>query len=168
MKLLRFCVIFVMAVLALSGCGRKKEISSLERKQAEHIVSEAQFAMTVKDYARAAGLFDQASKLCPDTGQYWVGLGSTRLRLGDRDGARGAYKQALKAFEAMERTKKSDPESALQQVYVLALLGRGDDAHALQAKLATRYPNDPSIHGFVEGKQLDRLLADPQFKASSL
>lgn len=172
MKLLRSSLVFLLAVFLVAGCAKKKkEITSLDRKKAENVVSEAQFAMTLKDYQRAAGLFDQATTLCPDNGQYWVGLGSNKMKLGERDAARKAYSQALTAFQDAEKAKNSDaPASAaaLQQVYVLALLGRTDDARELQTKLLTRYPNDPAVKGFVEGKQLDRLVGNPQFKALAL
>ena len=162
MKLLCACVLLI-ALVVLPGCG-KKEITPLQRKQAANFVSEAEFAVTMRDYARAEGLYAQATSLCPDTGSYWLSLASTRMRLGQRDAARAAYKQALKAFEGAAADNKADAEPALQQVYVLALLGRVDDARALLAKLPARYPNDRGVRSFIDEKRLDQMVADPQFK----
>lgn len=166
MKLLCACVLMT-ALFVLPGCG-KKEISPLQRKQAANFVSEAEFAVTMRDFARAEALYVQATNLCPDTGAYWISLGTCRVRLGQREPARSAYQQALKAFESAASENKSDSEPALQQVYVLALLGRVDDARTLLAKLPARYPNDRNVRGFVEDKRLDRMVDDPQFKQLAL
>ena len=152
--------------MATAGCS-KKEITSLERKQAAALVSEAQFATTMRDFARAETLLAQATSLCPDTGAYWLQLGASRIKLGQREPARAAYKGALKAFEDTAK-KQKEPEAALQQVYVLALLGRVDDARALQEKLVSRYPDSRDVKIFVEEKRLDRILADPGFKQMAL
>lgn len=167
MKLLCPCVIFTVALFAFSGC-HKKEISTIDRKQAANLVSEAQFALTMKDYTRAEGLFAQATTLCPDTGDFWIGLGNTRMQLGQRDGARTAYKKALAAFEDAAQGNNSDAGPVLRQVYTLALLGRADDARALVNKLPDRFPNDRDVRSFVDTKQLDQILADPGFKQIAL
>ena len=94
-------VFFSLAVVVLCGtpgCSPKsKEITSLQRKEAATLDSEAQFALQLKDLARAEGLIAKAADLCPDTGKYWVDLGSIRVRLGKKDAARTAYQGALKA-----------------------------------------------------------------------
>lgn len=162
-------LVLAVAVFAVSGCGKKhKEITDLERKQAANLASEAQFAATIRDYARAQGLFAQAAELCPDTGAYWLSLGSMQMRLSQRDQARDAYERALTAFEEAADRNKDDSEPALQQLYVLALLGRVDDARSRQTKLLARYPNDRDVRAFVENKSLDRLVSDPSFKTFAL
>ena len=87
----------MLAVLVLSGCHRR-EITSLERKEAANVVSEADFAVTLKDWGRAEGLFSKAVGLCPDQGDTWVNLGMVRMRMGNKDGARSAFKSALSAY----------------------------------------------------------------------
>lgn len=168
MKMLCPCVVCAIALLVSFGCAKKKEVSSLDLKQAANLVSEAQFATTLRDYPRAETLFQQATSLAPDDGDYWIALGNVEVRLGKRDAARKAYKQALAVFEQIAAKNKSDSQPALQQVYVLALLGRADDARALQAKLSGRYPGDRDVRAFVEGNRLERMLADPQFKSVAL
>ena len=169
-------VFFALAVLVLcgtAGCSPKsKEITSLQRKEAATLVSEAQFALQLKDLARAEGLMVKAADLCPDTGKYWVDLGSIRVRLGKKDAARTAYQGALKAYEGEAANAKAgaapDPGPWLQQVYVLALLGRVDDARSVLAKAQKKFPESRAVRSFVEGKQIDKMVADPAFKLIAL
>lgn len=168
MKLLCSSLLLLALVVLPSGCARKKPISDIDRKQAANLASEADFAVTVREYPRAEGLMVQATTLCPDTGAYWVSLGSARMRLGNRNGARDAYKHALSAFEDAAAKNKQDTEPALQQVFVLALLGRVDDARAFQERLLKQRPDNGDIRAFVEGKRLDALLNDPQYKQLAL
>lgn len=169
MNALRLALFVVAALLLVAGCKpRGKAITDLQRKEAAHLDSEAQFAITLREWARAEGLYDKATQLCPDTGVYWLNLGVTRMRLSKRDAARTAYKGALKAFEAEAAQNPTQVEPQLKQVEVLALLGRVDDARATLDKIAKRFPSDRAVRSFVENKSLDRMLADPMFKQSAL
>ncbi len=161
------CLILAVALTITAGCG-KKEISQTARKQAIALSSEANFAAGLRDYARAEGLMAQATKLCPDDPTYWISLGAMRVRLSRQSEARDAYKNALKAAEDVVKADKKQTDAALNQVYVLALLGRIDDARALQTKLLERYPESREIRSFVETKKLDRIVSDPQFKQIAL
>ena len=161
-RLLTFA--FAAAFFLPGGCKPKaKEITSLQRKEAATLVSEAQFALQIRDFARAEGLYAKAAALCPDSGDYWVALGQTRVRLGQRDPARAAYKSALDCYhDSADAASTSEPW--LQQVYVLALLGRLDDARAMIAKTQKKFPDDRAVRSFVENGQLEKMVADPRFK----
>ena len=168
-----FFVLAALGMLTTVGCAPKaKEITSLQRKEAATLVSEAEFALQLKDLARAEGLLAKAANLCPDTGKYWVDLGSVRVRLGKKDAARPAYEAALKAYEGEAANAKAgalpDPASWLQQVYVLSLLGRVDDARAVLAKALKKFPESRAVRSFSEGKQIDKMVADPSFKLIAL
>lgn len=166
----RNVVLFITAVvLATTGCKPKPvEISPLSRKQAASLVSEAQFAITLRDHARAEPLFEEATRLCPDDGEYWLGLGVTRRRLNNLPGAKAAYEKARSAFrDAYERdTTRTEP--LVQEVYLLALLGRIDDATATFAKARKKDPADVRLRVFEENKQLERMIAEPLFKELAL
>ena len=177
MKMRCFSLLAVAVALLASGCKPKsKEITSLQRKEAAAVVSEAQFALQLKDLARAEGLLAKATELCPDTGKYWVDLGSVRVRLGKKEAARTAYQGALKAYEAggsksKEETKEwvgGEAGPALQQIYVLSLLGRVDEARAVLAKAYKQFPENRAVRSFVEQKQIDKMIADPSFKLIAL
>lgn len=159
----------LVALLAFSGCKPKpKDISPLQRKEAASLVSEAQFALTLRDYARAEPLFEKASKLCPDVGDYWVNLGVTRRRLGNKSGAKSAYEKAASAYHDAHDINPKEPEPFLQEVYVLALLGKMDDARKALGKAHKALPDNRAVKGFVENKQLDRIIEDPTFKEIAL
>jgi tetratricopeptide (TPR) repeat protein len=169
MNPLRIAIFLTLVLALLAGCKpRSKQITELQRKEAAHIDSEAQFAVTMRQWDRAEGLYAKAAQVCPDTGQYWLNLGATRMRLGKRDTAKDAYKSALKAFEAEAAERKEDVEPWLGQIKVLALLGRADDSRAALEKAAKRFPNDRMLRVMREGKNFDQMLADPAFKQDAL
>lgn len=153
------------------GCGGGKkasEVSELDRKQAAHLASEAQFALTLREYARAEESLAKAVQLDPTAGALWTNLGAARLKQGKRDAARDAYKGALNAYEAQAKANKSDAQPWLRQAYVLALLGRKEDGRALIEKAAKQFPADRELKAFIEGKTFERMMAEPAFKEMAL
>jgi tetratricopeptide (TPR) repeat protein len=171
MKAPALIIACVALAVVVAGCGKRTEgkgITELQRKEAAHLDSEAQFAITMRQWERAEGLYAKMTQLCPDTGPYWVSLGAMRVRLGKRETAKDAYKSALKAFEAEADKDKTQVEPWLKQVEVLALLGRTEDGRATLDKAAKRFPNDRTLRAFIEGKSFDRMIADPMFKQSAL
>lgn len=158
-----------MVFWAGTGCGKaKREITELQRKQAAHLASEAQFALTMRDFPGAEISLAKAVELTPDDGALWLSLGAARMKQGKRGDAKDAYRGALRAFEAEAKDNKADSEPWLQQVHVLALLGQKDDGRALLEKTARQFPADRNVKLFVEEKQFDRLLEDPRFKEMAL
>jgi len=169
MKTLVLVFLAALALLVSGGCSpTSKEITSLQRKEAASLVSEAQFALQLKDFARAEGLLTKATGLCPDTGKYWVDLGSIRVRLKQKEAARVAYKSGFQAYEVAAKKDANDPGAVLQKIYVLALLGRIEEARAELTQALKRFPENRSVKSFSEGKQLDKMLADPRFKEIAL
>lgn len=161
----------MLALLALlaAGCGKKaREITDLERKQAASLVSEAEFAMTLRDFARAEPLFAQAAELCPDTSEYWVNLGVVRKRQGNTNGAKEAYQEALKACRETYKADETDVGAMLQEVQILVMLGEVDDAKDALAKARKRKPDDRDLRLFEERNEIDNLLKDPRFKEIAL
>ncbi len=156
-------VLVSAAALALAGC-RPRAITSLERKEGASVESEAEFAVTLRDWKRAEGLYVKATGLCPDTGDWWVNLGIVRMRLGDRAGARSAYKSAISASEAEYDRDGASSQAVLRRAYVLVILGRADEARAAVDRARARSPEDRRLRGFVESHGVDRLLADPDLK----
>lgn len=153
----------LMAVLALAGCHRK-EITSLERKEAASYSSEADFAVTVKEWGRAEDLFAKAVKLCPDQGDTWLNLAVVRMRMHNPSGARDAYKGALSAYEDDMDRNPSNTMSVLRRAYVLVILGRADEARSVAAKSLAKHPDDRTLKAFVESGGVDKMAADPRLK----
>lgn len=161
-RLFSLLLILSVALLA-SGCGRK-EITTLQRKEAATLVSEANFAITLRDLPRAEGLLAKAVVLCPDTADYWLLLGNVQRRQDNRAGAKASYEQALKENKELYRREPKNGVILLQQVYIFALLGRADDAREAQANAQKNHADDRKVRAFVESKELDRILSDPGFK----
>jgi Flp pilus assembly protein TadD len=149
--------------LVLSGCHRR-EPTSLERKEAANIVSEAEFAVTMKDWPRAEGLYVKASDLCPDDGDTWVNLGVVLMHEHKNGPARDAYKSSLSAYKEASKLAPTDPIPVIRRAYVLVVLGRPDDARSLVNEAAEKMPNDRRLRGFIESKGIDRLITDPEIK----
>src|SRR5262245_57105137 len=136
---------FVLGAIALvftAACGRQKEITTLQRKEAANLASEAQFAMSLRDLPRTEGLLKKAAELCPDSGEYWVNLGSVRMHMKDRSGAKTAYKSALSAYQAAYKKDSKDKDLLLRQVYVLALLGDVKEARSVLDDAQKKNPDD--------------------------
>lgn len=159
----------LLALVLVSSVGCKpKEIPAVQRKEAAHAASEAEFALTLHDYARAEPLFEKAAKLSPDIGEYWINLGVTRRRLGNKSGAKTAYEKAAEAFADTFKADATKTDAALQQVYSLALLGKTDEARKVLEKARKKLPDNRQLRAFEEAKQLDHLLEDATFKEIAL
>jgi Flp pilus assembly protein TadD len=154
------------AAVVLAGC-RQREITKLERDEAANVISEAAFAVTMKDWARAEGLYTKAAALCPDQGETWVRLGVIRVRLHNSDGAREAYKSALAAFKDDFKRDPANTASVIRGASVLVILGRADEARSMVDKAYAKYPDDRRLRDFVQMKGVDKIIADPGLKAVS-
>lgn len=165
-----FAVATAVALVFGAGCKpRAKEITSSQRAEAAGLVSEAQFALSVRDVTRAEATLTKAVALCPDIGDYWLELGRCRMRLGQRGTAKDAYKSAVAAYVADAKREPAERVPAvLRQIYVLALLGQPDDARALLAKTQKELPDDREVRAFAEAKQLEQWLASAAFKEVAL
>ncbi len=158
--------LFLAAALALAGC-RHREITKLDREQAANMTSEADFAVTVREWSRAEGLYAGAAKLCPDSGDIWLHLGIVRMRLNDHDGARSAYKSAASVYEQEASVEPLKSMAVIRRAYVLVILGRSDEARSMVAKAFEKHPNDLILNKFMDNKGLDKMLADPELKSIS-
>lgn len=162
-------LLIALALLTAAGCKPKvRHSTDFERKQAANLASEAQFAITLRDFARAEPLLDKATQLCPDVFDGWMQLAAVRIKLGDKSKARPAYEGALNACRAAYAGDPKAFDARLQEVYVLALLGRVDDARDALTKAQKALPDNRQIQGFIESKQLDQILQDPGFKELAL
>ena len=160
-------LVFAGLALALfaGGC-KKKEVTSLDRAHATQLATEAQGSLLLRDYAAAVKALEKAVELDPEVVGYWSALGANRARLGDKSGARKAYKRLL---EIHEKAFKKDPkniDALLNQVEPLVLLGRADDARKLIEKATRDFPTSREARAALDGKLVDRILEDPAVKAA--
>jgi tetratricopeptide (TPR) repeat protein len=171
-KMAHFMKRTVLLVLSIQlavafGCAKKPEVTSMQRKEAAALVSEAEFAITIRDYPRAETLMQQAVELCPDNGSYFLSLGNLSLKNGKKPEAKKAFGSALEAYQDAYKADPTDGSQLMRQMYVQALLGNADDARKLLRRAKDKHPKNPEVNGFDE-KALDRMLADPGFKAMAL
>src|SRR5690606_21628449 len=135
----------LVGLFAAFGCSKKPEITPLQRKQAATLVSEAEFAITIRDFARAEDLMRQAAELCPDEGSYWMALGNLTKRNNKPAEARKAYEQCVKVYAAAYKETPENGKLLMRQMYAEALLGHADKARALMKKAREKHPKDPEI-----------------------
>jgi Flp pilus assembly protein TadD len=154
------------AVVLIAGC-RQRESTTLERQEAANVISEAEFAVTMKEWPRAEGLYVHATELCPDQGQTWIGLGVVRMRQHNPDGAKSAYKSALSAYKEEFRRNPANTGLVASVASVMVILGRADDARAFVEKARANNPDDRFLRNFVEMKGVDKIIADPGVKEVS-
>ena len=159
----------LLGILAFAGCQPKSDsITSLQRKEAAGLISEAEFAVTIRDLNRAEKLLTKASALEFDNGKTWITLGTIRVRLGRRPAATLAYESALQAYEDAYKLQPKSAQLYLQQVYILVLLGRVAEARSLVVEIQKKHGADAEVRTFVQSRQLEEMLKSPQFKEIAL
>ena len=165
----RLFALLVFTVVALgAGCSKKnKEVSAAIKAEAAMLASEAQFAMQIREFSRAEELMQRSLKLRDDMPEYWVTLGMARRKQDNTDGARKAYKTAL-ALHVDRYKEGQQPEELAQQVFVLALLGHGDEAIALLNQGLKDHPNNPAMQKMADPRGLPRTFKTEEFKALKL
>ena len=159
--------IAAVVLMFVFGCSPRKETTERDRKEAAFLVSEAQFAMTVREWTRAEGLLDKAVKVAPQ-GDYYLSLGAVRMQLKNRSGAKQAYELALNAFQHESARNNKSPEPWIKQVYVLGLLGRKGESKSMIEKATKIFPNDPKIRALTDPKELERIFSTQSFKDMAL
>jgi Tfp pilus assembly protein PilF len=83
------------------------------------------------------------------------------MHLGDRSGARSAYKSAAGAYKDAFKADPADSRAVGQRAYALVILGRQDDARSEARKALKDHPDDGFLRDLVDGGQLERMIADP-------
>lgn len=163
----RLLSLVLVSTVLLAGCGRKVEVTPLQRKQAAALVSEAEFALTVRDFARAEKLLVEATDIVSDNGGYWVMLGNLAKRNRHHDLAKKAYTAGSKAFAAAYKAESTSGMLLMRQMYCEALLGHHDQAKMIIQQARAKHPTEPEIKAFDDAAY-DRMLANPNFKELAL
>lgn len=163
-------LIATLGALALfsTGCSpAQKTLSERDMKEAKALSSEAQFAMNLREWPRAEKLLLDAIKISPEA-VFYHNLGSTRMRMGNRSGAKDAYQSAIDACDRMVAANPKNTDAMLKKVQLLALVGRVNDGRELAKKIEKNFPMDLAVRAFIDGKALDNMIASPTFKEISL
>jgi tetratricopeptide (TPR) repeat protein len=163
-------LLFALGFAGLAGCGENPAEQARRAREAELLAAEAAFAINLRDWPRAEQTLARATELDPGRADLWLRLGSTRVRAGRKTEAREAYLQALRGFERAtdSAAAKTDPVPTLEQIHVLALLGRLPEARSLAAELPRRFASHPRVRAFLEAGGIEQLTADPAFREIAL
>lgn len=163
-----FIVLACAAALLASGCSKKpKEVPVAVKAEAASLASEGQFAMQIREFSRAEEMFQRAIKLRDDVPEYWVSLGMARRKQDNLDGARKAYKEALGLHADLYKADHQ-PEQLAQQAFVLALLGKTDDALKLLEQGLKDHPDSAVMKKMADPRGLPRTFKTDEFKALAL
>lgn len=154
--------------LAITGCSKETpEVPKAVAAEAAVLAEEAKFAMSIREYARAQELLQRALKLHPDKPEYWVTLGMTQRRQDNTREARQSYEKALGMHQARYK-KDARPEELGQQAFVLALLGKTDEALKVLANGVKAHPDSPELKRQADPRGLPRTFQTAEFKALAL
>lgn len=159
-----FVILACVGALVGAGCSKKsEEVPAAVSAEAASLLSEAQFAMQIREFSRAEELIQRALKLREDLPEYWVSLGMARRRQDNTSGARKAYERALEMHrDRYDENKK--PEELSQQAFVLALLGKTEDALKLLAKGLEDHPDSAVMKKMADPRGLPRTFKTAEFK----
>ena len=108
---------------------------------AQAYVNASAMAFDAHDFARAQSNSASATELEPAFAEAWVVYGMASVRLGQIGKAENAYQHALALYQARHDKDPSVADPVFQQVYVLALLGRTNQAVTLLDSAASKYPD---------------------------
>jgi tetratricopeptide (TPR) repeat protein len=163
-----FFALVCAAVLLAAGCSKQpKEVSEVAKKEAAALISEAQFAMSIREYTRAEELVRRALQLHEAMPEYWVSLGMALRKQENKDGARDAYKTALGLHQDRYKAERK-PEELAQQAFVLALLGKTDEALKTLEKGLKDHADSEVMKKMAHPRGLPRTFQTPEFKALAL
>jgi tetratricopeptide (TPR) repeat protein len=165
----RISLILVSAVvLFATGCSKKvEEVPTAVKAEAAMLMSEAQFASSIREHSRAEELIGRALKLREDVPEYWVALGMARRKQDNKDGARKAYEKAVGLHKARYK-KDKDPEELAHQAFVLALLGRTEDALKVLEQGVKDHPDSAAMKKMADPRGLPATFKTETFKELSL
>lgn len=128
-----FFSLLVIAVLILAGC-------SSETTHTEEQIKEGETLFAAGDYKAAAQVYEAVTRQTPDETTAWMGLASSRLKLGNTRGAAEAYQHILDI-------DPSHTEARLQMARFSILEGNLDKAEErVRAVLKSSPGNVPALY----------------------
>jgi Flp pilus assembly protein TadD len=137
--------ILPLALVALALVTSCQSSNNANKSRLEQLASQSASALNAKDYSQAQSFAAQATNIDPQFAEGWVACGMASVQLGQIDRARDAYEHALALHESRHRQNPSNPDQVVQQIFVLSLLGRSDEADAMLKQAQKDYPKDQQI-----------------------
>ncbi|HUT28816.1 MAG TPA: M56 family metallopeptidase [Sedimentisphaerales bacterium] len=138
------------------------EAEEMTDTKGQDIASRAAEAMNAGDFERAQALSAEAVELDPDFAEAWTGMGMACVRAGDYKGAKESYERALSFHQERYRKDPSNANHVQQQIFLLVLLGRDEEAKSLLSRARLQHPEDEQLKKFEQGG-FAALEEDPQY-----
>ena len=146
---LLICLALVFGVAPVLCTSCTHPVRNQNEPAFQQLPAEIAEAFNAKDYAKAQTLAAEATHNNPKFAEAWVGYGMASVRLGQMDRARQAYERALSLYQARHRLHPAEANPVVQQIFLLELLGRSDEAESLLKSAQTSYPDDQQIAMWV-------------------
>lgn len=155
----------IVLVIFATGCRYGDSTSADDRDMtADRLAAQAAQAMVDDRVADARDLLLKATDLRPDFAEAWVGLGMALTRLESEQEASAAYQRALD----IHHQRYADTKSAYdlqQEIFILLLLKRSDEAAAALEQGKTVHADDESFMLFADGyPELTEAIRTSQIK----
>ena len=141
-------LIVCSTLLLFTSCRQSSR--SADSTNSKALAANSAAALNAQDYSKAQELAAQATRLDPEFAEAWVGYGMASVKLGQTDLARKAYERALSLHEVRLQQNPSDANQVFQQIFLLELLGRSDQATALLKRAQADHPNDQQISSLAK------------------
>jgi tetratricopeptide (TPR) repeat protein len=141
----------VLAIALCASCstpppgGAPAAPTADARSRSQQLAAECQTALGAGDFGKAQDAAGEAVRLDPQFEEAWVAYGMASVRLGQADRALQAYERALAVHQAREGQGLSDPAKLYQEIFLLSLLGRSNDAAALLQRAHAKFPDDQQL-----------------------
>lgn len=132
-------------------------IRYMHDRQYRRTVFQASTALSQDKFPEAERLYDIIVRNRPDFAEAWTSRGMAAAALGDFNVAKESYKRAFSLY-CIAYTSKPEPNPLQQQVFLLVLLGRQEEAGRLLGEAVLKYPNSVQFKNMSGA--LPQLVAD--------
>ena len=140
----------LLMFLWCASCTRPPQNKNSITPQAQQLAGEGAAAFNATNYSKAQTLSLAATRIDPQFAEAWVGYGMASVRLGQSDQARQGYERALSIYQARHRQNPSDVNQLVQQIFLMALLDRPDEAEKMLRQAHVDFPKDQTLAKLAE------------------
>ncbi len=164
--MVNFMRILLIFLLGLAGCssfgGKEKtvDVTTGSSKRADQLVAQASQKMQDENFEGAVALLNEAKRLQPEWPRVWTTLGIASARLGNDQMAKKSFKRALAIHEKQYRANPSEVKHVKEQVYLLILLNRDQEAKERLARGQSNHPNSRALKRL--SKMMPKILASDE------
>jgi Tfp pilus assembly protein PilF len=158
----RLIPLLLIALAALLGaCSKPREITSLDRAEADARAAKARVELQLGSPANAEKLLVEALAFNPDAYAWWVDLANIRLQAGKNQEARKACEQAVESCQRLIEQNPGAVDIRVNQIRLLVSLGDKKAAQKTLDQAGKDLPQNQIVRGHIDNKLVEQLAADP-------